>query len=96
MYENDELLTSYNKKELLFEKYKLLKQTVEALREEVSSAQRKLAKRIIKEFDFENYSEKYGIDCGTVLVSLLGTNQANVFIIKFFNNMKEWLVNINI
>ncbi|KRX11130.1 hypothetical protein PPERSA_10897 [Pseudocohnilembus persalinus] len=39
--------------------------------------------RIIKEFDYQNYGQKYNIDCGTVLAALFGGEKSDKYILRY-------------
>lgn len=90
LFENDSFVQSYHSKEDFLKGFESLQNQAKEKFQEIFKEERKEITRIIKEFDYKNYSGRYYIDCETVLCSLIGAVKANKELIRhgMSNKMK--------
>ncbi len=87
IYDNQTLLNKYENKEEFFLLYEQLKNKIREKQRELKLIDEQELSRIVKEFDYKNYAQRYKTDCGTVLAALFGAFNAEREIIR--NGLKK-------
>ena len=83
MFENEKQINKYNNREEFIKEYQDLQSKIEERKKVLKTICDAECQRIIKEFDFRQYGQKYKTDSPTVLGCLFGAHYADKLIIRF-------------
>ncbi|EAR84118.2 hypothetical protein TTHERM_00723030 (macronuclear) [Tetrahymena thermophila SB210] len=82
LYENSTMLNKYDSREQFIQEYELLSKRLREKEKQLKQLEDKELIRVIKEYDYKNYEKRFGVKCGLVLSTLLGSVRADREIIK--------------
>ncbi|KAL4482786.1 hypothetical protein ABPG72_022346 [Tetrahymena utriculariae] len=82
LYENSTMLNKYDSREQFIQEYELLSKRLREKEKQLKQLEDKELIRVIKEYDYKNYEKRFGVKCGLVLSTLLGSIRADREIIK--------------
>ncbi|KRX08159.1 hypothetical protein PPERSA_01704 [Pseudocohnilembus persalinus] len=87
LYDNDQQMNNYETKEEFFQAHRKLNVKIQNKKKEIKTLEDQELSRIVKEFDYKNYLQKYHTKYSTVLCALFGVTRAEREIVK--NGLKE-------
>lgn len=82
LFENENSVNNYHSRSEFVKSFEILQKQIQDKKSLIFNEERKEITRIIKEFDYKQYSKRFLIDCDTVLAASIGAKKANYELIR--------------